>query len=661
MISEADWKLFLSETGSYVAAKKSGLPIKDGARLLRAIRLCIRIISHVYQTDRNNYNPDSHITYRGQVYRISIRSGDKYSFGVTAVVHLVESMVRDVHSEAPPFACYEIFYEIISWALESRMANLAYLRISSAAGALLDKASGVYSLRPKVISQIEARFRRRVSIALVAERHSVENFEDSIKTSWVQSIRRAADNYIHIRDYGSAVAVAIDAIDEILAENIEIKKTVGNAVVWTAAYYNSLLGVFPSAYVEERIIKCDVAITDDIRQILNPLSADFEVSSFEIALAKPVNVKDDGNKLTRICTVVSGKIIEGKSTLIDGTIVEARKISDPFDDPAFSSVHRLSIALGGLPLGIFSEAVFSDAEDVYSIVIDLAGIYLPDYHISKDGSIEKLDPDDGDIEDPYKNRIVSVIEEANMYSLSDDRPEISSYSVQLSDESADVLLFHFFRTLTSLNQFLSTRRRFVDRFNLLNLSPVQAKNGLDILESTKIDSPEALLKFTSEILKLTVVHDCENGELWKSFWDKESSIPIDESAIQIVIHSIIRPWFLVKGISLHREVRAGGGALDFLVSATVGGAAVSVAIELKRAHNPELDHGLQVQLPAYMADLRSSFGLFLVLWFRSEAYPQPGKFRTISEVSAHLDALATNYSISVEVVDCSQRTSPSKR
>lgn len=128
------------------------------------------------------------------------------------------------------------------------------------------------------------------------------------------------------------------------------------------------------------------------------------------------------------------------------------------------------------------------------------------------------------------------------------------------------------------------------------------------------------------------IHLCEadirrhGGE--KFVWEKEgdSFKPIAEPEISRLFASFLTAHGAARNFDVTCETIAGRGSVDFYVVApTVGSGLAKIAIEAKKAESSKLTHGLQTQLPEYMARIGTSYGIYITYWLKSPHYPYPNQ------------------------------------
>ena len=118
------------------------------------------------------------------------------------------------------------------------------------------------------------------------------------------------------------------------------------------------------------------------------------------------------------------------------------------------------------------------------------------------------------------------------------------------------------------------------------------------------------------------------------------------------------------------EYSIGSGRLDFMISGHAAGVGiVNVCVEFKLAHAIDLAHGIQKQLPEYMARRTTDFGIFCVLSFGKEYPANTSQFELPSIETANHDLdvilqIAASHTglpyLRGLILDFSMRPSPSK-
>jgi hypothetical protein len=152
--------------------------------------------------------------------------------------------------------------------------------------------------------------------------------------------------------------------------------------------------------------------------------------------------------------------------------------------------------------------------------------------------------------------------------------------------------------------------------------------------SDKDISHEKDLLFTvEEAIYEVLKHQVELRRWIEPFWDGERKIkhegnellvprsPKGETKIQPTLHIVLDLALSPLGIHVTRESDEGVGLLDFrFLYTTKDGIPLTVGAEFKLAHHKKIKNGIKNQLPAYLKAIRSSSGIFIVMWFKDGKY-----------------------------------------
>lgn len=129
--------------------------------------------------------------------------------------------------------------------------------------------------------------------------------------------------------------------------------------------------------------------------------------------------------------------------------------------------------------------------------------------------------------------------------------------------------------------------------------------SLSQLPQETIDDVLTITKAICKQFK-TLVED--NG-LSKLLYDS-SGIPKRESAAQLLFYGIADSYCAANNIDLTREGNNGRGPIDFKLSR---GATDKVIVETKLTSNPQLRHGIEIQLPIYMKQEKTKQAIYLII------------------------------------------------
>jgi hypothetical protein len=98
------------------------------------------------------------------------------------------------------------------------------------------------------------------------------------------------------------------------------------------------------------------------------------------------------------------------------------------------------------------------------------------------------------------------------------------------------------------------------------------------------------------------------------FWGDAFQKPKPEPEATKYIKALLDDVVLANGVTLHQQVGAAGGSLDFIAEAySKEGKRLSCCIEAKKSDADDVIHGIKVQLPAYMAAQGADSGIYLIL------------------------------------------------
>ena len=148
------------------------------------------------------------------------------------------------------------------------------------------------------------------------------------------------------------------------------------------------------------------------------------------------------------------------------------------------------------------------------------------------------------------------------------------------------------------------------------------------------------------------------------FWNTEDKKrkPKKETEIHSIIHSLLYNIALAKNFDIHRESMIAGGNIEFILTGVLSsGKFINVCVEFKNAHSDKLKQGLIKQLPKYMEQKSSDYGLYIVLFFKGDDYDRPTE--TIHSLEFKLNKLALDNGLSnirILIWDLSKRITPSK-
>ncbi|MCD4675709.1 MAG: retron St85 family RNA-directed DNA polymerase [Desulfobacula sp.] len=156
------------------------------------------------------------------------------------------------------------------------------------------------------------------------------------------------------------------------------------------------------------------------------------------------------------------------------------------------------------------------------------------------------------------------------------------------------------------------------------------KYCIPVVEDQDIKSETDLLKVICDVIT-ELRYYVEDRRWIDAFWDDSREVEVDgnkiklpafpkkETKIQPTLYVFFDRRLYPLGIHVSRETDEGIGKLDFkFMVTTKSHIPLLICAEFKLAHSTKLEHGITVQLPAYLKANRSTSGLFLVMWFKDE-------------------------------------------
>lgn len=176
--------------------------------------------------------------------------------------------------------------------------------------------------------------------------------------------------------------------------------------------------------------------------------------------------------------------------------------------------------------------------------------------------------------------------------------------------------------------------------------------------ASPINDEAELMKAVETVIDDVLIHHIHNRRWIEPFWDSERKTTVDgkeiylpripkvETKIQPTLHVIFDMALTPLGIQVIRESDEGIGKIDFrFLFTTQHGKPLSVGVEFKLAHHGEIGKGIKNQLPAYLKAIRSTCGIFVVMWFKDEEskfFKEPRKYNKLG-----MDTWLSNEAVSV--------------
>jgi hypothetical protein len=159
---------------------------------------------------------------------------------------------------------------------------------------------------------------------------------------------------------------------------------------------------------------------------------------------------------------------------------------------------------------------------------------------------------------------------------------------------------------------------------------LQYARKASVVPVTLYNTPE---QFHGELLNAVrnLTGKVETSRMHGNVWDYQlegqrivSKRPKRETENHHAIHCLLSDIALAKNFEIIPEATSGSGNCDFLMTAPLSdGTSVKCCLEFKNAHSKDIVHGLEVQLPSYMATHATDLGFYVLLWFKGEGFDEP--------------------------------------
>ena len=199
----------------------------------------------------------------------------------------------------------------------------------------------------------------------------------------------------------------------------------------------------------------------------------------------------------------------------------------------------------------------------------------------------------------------------------------------------------------------------MNQFKIKNLiNDVQVSNPAEYFETDE-DLKDYIFDLLGNVLDKDIGLKGGNINFWR---DQKCTEPKNETEIQPYICNTLDNYCRTKGINLAREVQEANGSVDILFSCTnKENQLLKVCVEIKKAHHQDIETAIETQLPIYMKSAGTNSGIYLVIWYKGASFNKPTKFKT--EIELENSIINNNPdidNISIKILNCSKRISPSK-
>ncbi|MEJ1295972.1 MAG: hypothetical protein RPU64_11350 [Candidatus Sedimenticola sp. (ex Thyasira tokunagai)] len=325
--------------------------------------------------------------------------------------------------------------------------------------------------------------------------------------------------------------------------------------------------------------------------------------------------------------------------------VSLEVIKGSYADPLYRKMKEFPLGTSGAPLESLPYEAFSDNQGKYPAY--LFQVTYP-YRIAEWLNDDEIDHDEMQVITSGHRRekvlALIVLNKAFTKWKIDDvfsnikYDHVSNYSEKYYRKNGNLLVLVKYNMLTSNEAYKKSIYKYflpnIDINEITGMSSAFSRNG-----NAKIENEEGLVDVVSKAINDVFKHYVESRRWVEPFWDGERKIthednviiiprkPKNETKIQPTIFVILEIILSKLGVSVTRESDEGIGLLDFKCTFTTNNnMALSVPIEFKVAHHDNLRHGIEQQLPAYLNALKSTHGIFAVMWFKdskSEYFRKP--------------------------------------
>lgn len=419
--------------------------------------------------------------------------------------------------------------------------------------------------------------------------------------------------------------------------------------------------------------------------------------SFMQGTAKSISGGSDDNYVTKIDIVLPAEKymfpVGFYNENYDDSLVEIKVsiVSKQEEDPVYNLAKNFNFGASGSGLEFIPFEAFTDNRGEYPAILltivfhKRIASWIDDSHVTgikMDHDYEKMQITGGpDNEEKIKaiiiiNRLIKSKKWEGVKSLSYDDVTVFLESY-FKKPSANPLLLKV-NALVSKTAYKQAVYDFILP-NIEESGTAQSLEKFEGLHSNKdIVNEEDLLHIIEEAIENVLKYQVEYRRWIEPFWDGQRKIkhegdellvprsPKGETKIQPTLHVILDMALSPLGIHVIRESDEGIGSLDFrFLYTTKDGAPLTVGVEFKVAHHKEIKKGIHNQLPAYLKAIRSTSGVFVVMWFKDgkyfkdpKGYEREGMEKWILE-QASIISTEKEINISAALLDASIRPSAS--
>lgn len=684
--SEKKFLRNLQELNDYFVSRKRIKVITNTDRLINILKVYFESLL-CYQRIHigNNY-----IRIKGKTYLSEIHGHDKGVPSTKGLDEIGESLIRDVLYDLKFTLNKDSLLDYILTSndiLDSKNIDIEYkIQLLNSEGKTFDKSWQylLFDLEEHVaIKSINKR--KEFVLKILTEDNNYFNTQDSneeklssIYTSYGFLIRAAVRVFIYHNHFDKIFNYLYQEFElfHSIPEEIELDDNKIITILLRQLITNNKLFLIEKDEVVEGYFHDNYNLLSEESKSQFRSDFDFDIKDVElkdssVELAQPnFEQVDRNNIITTITFILPGYIIDKESIISvrENIGIEFKNVRNLFDDPVFSFLDSLDIAINSFPFTIFSDAIGNTNNSV-KISIIINGLYNPDFKIVESG-IEKISFADkeallGRTYYPHKEFAVELLRDlkvnkSEIFPINIELEKIninliSNYYVSYSDTNQH-LIYNKIYTITNIDSYIKIKNRFLTKIEKLNLTD-EVNDIRTLIIETNITSLKELNDFMLKLIQITVKKSIELRGINKIFWNNKT--PIKETKAQPIIFNLIKSISEIKGIQVSKEIEAANGSLDIHCSYTHDGKLLTSCIELKNAHHPNIIHGINSQLPSYIADEGNHYGIFLVLWYKNDQFLKPAAYDTIETLKNELKKeIPKKLRIEVEIIDCTIKPTP---
>lgn len=174
----------------------------------------------------------------------------------------------------------------------------------------------------------------------------------------------------------------------------------------------------------------------------------------------------------------------------------------------------------------------------------------------------------------------------------------------------------------------------------------------------KIENEAYFQNLILKVYEYAVKKPIEDWGFYNFLW--QGNNPVLEKQAQIALNALFKIILEIRAINIGKENETACGFIDFLVTHNFQDKLFKVGIEVKNAHNQNIESSY-VQLKQYLKSEATNYGILIILWYKNEDFKEPQKFETKEILYEYLQLIDKDgYEIKTLIIDCTKRISPSK-